>query len=208
MIKKSCYYCNYSNEKEVLGIDRLDSTKGYLLENCVPACKLCNRMKHIYHPEFFIEKAKWIINHDIKEYSKEEIEEFYQIWKEYIPGKAISFGAFVTYAKVKREIDVVFTREEYNEFVKQKCYLCGFQNPKGIGIDRVDSLKRVYSAETCKPCCGSCNMMKAIFDLDIFKSQLIKIACHHTVTPKFPNIIKQKFLMGAAKGKHDTFPSP
>lgn len=27
------------------GVDRIDNSKGYILNNCVPCCKLCNRMK-------------------------------------------------------------------------------------------------------------------------------------------------------------------
>lgn len=56
MIHKPCVYCGteWSNiakdkaTKEVLyhnGIDRIDPTKGYILENCVPCCKHCNRSK-------------------------------------------------------------------------------------------------------------------------------------------------------------------
>ena len=28
-----------------VGIDRIDSSIGYVVENCVPCCTLCNRMK-------------------------------------------------------------------------------------------------------------------------------------------------------------------
>lgn len=35
------FYGNYVYN----GIDRLDNTKGYTLDNCVPCCKICNRAK-------------------------------------------------------------------------------------------------------------------------------------------------------------------
>lgn len=54
---KDCFYCGVS-PKQVLkvrnrfgkdyvynGIDRVDNTKGYTLDNCVPCCKKCNQAK-------------------------------------------------------------------------------------------------------------------------------------------------------------------
>lgn len=52
----NCYYCNVepkqviNKESEIgsylyNGIDRLDNTLGYTLDNCVPCCKVCNRSK-------------------------------------------------------------------------------------------------------------------------------------------------------------------
>jgi hypothetical protein len=201
LIQKSCFYCNYKNEKEVLGIDRLDNLKGYTTENCVTACKVCNRMKHIYHPTFFIEKASLITDHKNACVSKEKLKEFYEKWKEYIPWKSPSFGAFYTYGTKKRGIDVKFTKEEYYTIIKQPCYLCEFQQDKGIGIDRIDSSKQEYSMETCKACCGSCNMMKADYDLELFYNYMKQIRETHITVPDFSSIPRQKFLMGGAKGK-------
>lgn len=49
----NCTYCgveplqfqNRFSEFKYNGIDRVDNTKGYVIENCVPCCKTCNRMK-------------------------------------------------------------------------------------------------------------------------------------------------------------------
>ena len=48
-----CTYCGKEPEQFLSsfpnfiynGIDRVDNTKGYEIENCVTCCKLCNRMK-------------------------------------------------------------------------------------------------------------------------------------------------------------------
>ena len=45
IVNKPCFYCKAYNEKEVHGIDRLNSKAGYILENCVPCCYRCNFMK-------------------------------------------------------------------------------------------------------------------------------------------------------------------
>ena len=39
---KACYYCGNEGPN---GIDRLDNTRGYVLDNCVPCCKHCNYVK-------------------------------------------------------------------------------------------------------------------------------------------------------------------
>ena len=41
-------------------IDRIDSTKGYFMENCVPCCAQCNTAKMDYTQEEFIEHANKI----------------------------------------------------------------------------------------------------------------------------------------------------
>lgn len=38
-----CFYCG--SEIATVGIDRVDSKKHYTIENCVPCCTICNRMK-------------------------------------------------------------------------------------------------------------------------------------------------------------------
>lgn len=56
LTKQNCYYCGIPPENihkgrtafgEYVynGIDRIDSSKGYCVKNCVPACSLCNHAK-------------------------------------------------------------------------------------------------------------------------------------------------------------------
>jgi len=56
----SCVYCE-SNEK--IGIDRVDNNRGYIKDNCVSCCIVCNKMKLNYTLEFFIEHCKKIVNY-------------------------------------------------------------------------------------------------------------------------------------------------
>ena len=55
-IRQSCYYCNESpyqlyrfkscqGELIYTGIDRVDNSRGYTTDNCVPCCKKCNTAK-------------------------------------------------------------------------------------------------------------------------------------------------------------------
>ena len=45
LIKKHCYYCN-KEPNPFNGIDRIDSSKGYEIDNCVACCAVCNFAKH------------------------------------------------------------------------------------------------------------------------------------------------------------------
>lgn len=45
LVVQPCYYCHGDIEKTGCGLDRVDSHKGYTLENVVPCCKKCNQAK-------------------------------------------------------------------------------------------------------------------------------------------------------------------
>lgn len=77
LVKQNCYYCGSSptinqrvgkNKKLVgepipyNGIDRINSNIGYTLENCVPCCPMCNKMKMDLSTDKFIEKLLEIFN--------------------------------------------------------------------------------------------------------------------------------------------------
>jgi len=44
LVMSNCYYCN-TRPKPYIGIDRVDSSKGYLRDNVVPCCRKCNTAK-------------------------------------------------------------------------------------------------------------------------------------------------------------------
>lgn len=76
LINQNCFYCNsepkvYESEKRYNktnidfkrnGIDRIDSSKGYTIENCVPCCEMCNRMKLDYTLEEFKNQIERLFN--------------------------------------------------------------------------------------------------------------------------------------------------
>lgn len=69
--QRSCYYCGTqplsimaTNNGEFIynGIDRVDNTKGYYIENCVSCCKKCNRAKDTMSYDEFIKWIKKVFN--------------------------------------------------------------------------------------------------------------------------------------------------
>lgn len=62
LITSECNYCGYTPNWPVsrVGIDRVDNTTGYIIENCVSCCEHCNSAKKSRTLEEFIEWIKAI----------------------------------------------------------------------------------------------------------------------------------------------------
>jgi len=56
--QKSCFYCG--DKIKTIGLDRIDNSKGYTIDNVVPCCKICNRMKMNLNKDEFILQCKKI----------------------------------------------------------------------------------------------------------------------------------------------------
>jgi hypothetical protein len=55
---KPCFYCNHPIKG--IGLDRVNNSKGYSLDNLVPCCHSCNRMKMNTPQTDFIDACKAI----------------------------------------------------------------------------------------------------------------------------------------------------
>ena len=74
LTSQRCFYCDvepsqcYQATRKTNGsytyngIDRIDNTLGYVLNNCVTCCKVCNKMKGTLSHKEFIEHIKKISN--------------------------------------------------------------------------------------------------------------------------------------------------
>ena len=71
IIHQPCHYDGFMDRKntqwgnerfEINGIDRLDPTKGYTMDNCVPCCKNCNYAKRSMSDEEFTSWIQRLIN--------------------------------------------------------------------------------------------------------------------------------------------------
>lgn len=74
LTKMNCYYCN-RKPKQIRktsiasytynGIDRIDNSKGYQIDNVVACCKICNFAKHSMSKEEFESWIKDLVNFQI-----------------------------------------------------------------------------------------------------------------------------------------------
>lgn len=55
IVSKPCVYCGFYAEESVTGVDRIDSTRSYVIENCVSCCGVCNIMKSDHPLQYFKE---------------------------------------------------------------------------------------------------------------------------------------------------------
>ena len=64
ILMHSCVYCGTTQK---IGVDRIDSSGDYSIDNCQPCCGTCNMMKNKYSSEDFIKHIMRIASH-IKSY--------------------------------------------------------------------------------------------------------------------------------------------
>lgn len=78
IIKQDCAYCGDAGVNVVRkyygtmlynGIDRVDNSRGYTLDNVVPCCHFCNMAKNKHTREMFFDKVRKIYNKHLKEKS-------------------------------------------------------------------------------------------------------------------------------------------
>ena len=62
-IEKPCYYCGDSYDG--IGFDRVVNTHGYHIDNIVPCCPICNRMKNSAGLRDFVDRCKRIADNHI-----------------------------------------------------------------------------------------------------------------------------------------------
>ncbi len=90
LVAGNCTYCGISSAN---GIDRTDSDKCYIWDNCVPCCADCNHMKKTQLPNEFVSKCKKVhrtfVSRNIEviwrdtitNYDMDDIEEYMELYK-------------------------------------------------------------------------------------------------------------------------------
>ena len=175
IVIQPCYYCGFQSVSRLNGIDRIDNNKGYVLQNCITCCKMCNLFKNMLHPLEFLEKIDAICLYltSAVPISQSIINK----WKGYLSkSPRETYKNYMMQSK-KRNIEFLLSEAEYNKLIQGICYLCGIPTSQTHtnGIDRVDSSIRCYSIENCRTCCGHCNVMKGITSYSDFIKKCIQI---------------------------------
>lgn len=161
IVKNPCHYCGVLHNRGFNGIDRDNNKKGYILENCVSCCKMCNYMKNVLDGEVFVNRVEHILTYNNLISG--------QLYPELFSGHRKT--SYVDYRNraLKKQLDFRLIPTDYDNITKQSCYICGKENTKTHtnGIDRYDNDINVgYILENCRPCCGECNYMKRDYSYD------------------------------------------
>ena len=160
IVQEKCYYCGeFSENKKFIGIDRKDQKQGYVIDNCVSSCEMCNMMKNSLTENMFLKRVEHILT-----YNKLVNGKFYNYAFACHNSNSINFNTYKSRSN-KNNLEFKITKENFIEITDKPCYICGKQNNQyhKNGIDRFDS-KKGYIIDNCRPCCGECNYMKNNYD--------------------------------------------
>ena len=172
IVDKECYYCGIIQDKGFNGIDRTNQTIGYLLDNCVSCCKICNYMKGSCNDKVFINRAEHILTFQ----NKISGNLYPKCFADY---KGSSYDSYKNRA-LKKELEFVLTIDDYNNVTQRECFICGKEsdNTHRNGIDRMDNSKG-YILDNVNPCCGECNYMKKDYNFDCIMDKFERIYQKH-----------------------------
>ena len=169
IVKTPCYYCGIVQDKGFNGIDRMDQTQGYVIENCVSSCKLCNFLKGAVDNITFLQRVEHILKHNN-----------IITRGNYYPA-AFQNHKSLSYSEYKRNAEArgycfEITLEDFTALILQNCYICGKKNDENHrnGVDRFDNAVG-YTFHNANACCGECNFMKKNLEYDVFLELLKKI---------------------------------
>jgi hypothetical protein len=159
LVAKDCHYCGIIQDRGFNGIDRKDQTQGYLLENCVSCCKICNYMKGSTSDEVFIKRVEHILTFQGKITGN--------LYPDCFANHKSSLYSEYRRRALKKQLDFLLTQNDYERIIKEDCYLCGKKNEENHtnGIDRINN-KMGYLQDNVKSCCCECNYMKKDYELD------------------------------------------
>jgi hypothetical protein len=167
--KHPCYYCGIMQDKGFNGIDRMDSIKGYEIDNCVSCCTECNMMKGAVDNITFIQRVEHILTHNsmIKNGNK---------YPDAFSNHSGSYYSKYKTSAEQRNYTFELSEDEFYSLIKGDCYICGKTSNEHHtnGVDRFDNTQG-YTFHNSNACCGECNIMKKQTDYDVFMDRLQKI---------------------------------
>jgi hypothetical protein len=167
IVKFPCNYCGIIQEKGFNGIDRLDSTIGYLPANCVSCCAMCNYMKKSLDKEIFVQCVEHIATYNKLVDGKLYPNAFQDYNSKYSSYK---------YSSNKKGFIFDISEELFDNTTSKPCYMCGKLSTKEHqnGLDRIDSSVG-YVENNIYSCCGNCNYMKNNYSYKMFMDKCVMI---------------------------------
>ena len=196
--KEPCYYCGAMEVIEVdgdwvergfNGLDRKDQTRGYVVDNCVSACNMCNLMKKSLHVDIFLKRVEHMVSYKFP--SEIDADRFPEVFCNHFHS---AFTDYVYRCKQKNRV-IEISCDDFSQLQSEPCYLCGkcTTHLHKNGIDRFDSGVG-YVLKNCRPCCGECNYMKNDFDFQQFMDKLLAIYNHRILPTKAVRELSNSFV--------------
>ncbi len=201
LTEQSCYYCGIIPERGFNGIDRMNSVVGYVTDNCVSCCQMCNYMKASLSVDAFLGRVEHILTHN----GLIDGRLFPEMFPDYTSASYIHYKNRAS----KKNLDFNLSHDEFDALKLHPCYLCGKpSNSQHLnGIDRIDNNKG-YMVDNVKSCCFGCNHIKRNYILeDVFNKFMdihsFKIVHENTVLPNM--IVNQMTVESVENGiaNHD-----
>ena len=178
IVKNPCCYCGTIQEKGFNGVDRQNSEIGYIMENCVSCCQMCNYMKASLSVDAFLGRVEHILTYNGRINGRL----FPEMFPDYM---SASYNRYKNRA-FDKNLEFTLSCDDFDELKSQSCYLCGkFNNSQHLnGVDRLDNNKG-YTLDNVKPCCSGCNYMKKNYILEDVVTKFMDI---------YSNIIQKRVL--------------
>lgn len=181
LVNGDCAYCGVEATVRGNGVDRVNSNRPYIMDNCRSCCFDCNVMKGTLPLYDFIQKC---INVAVYTHHK---------YQEDIDGMEVNRRFIIksckgsTYAQHKanlsnRHMTSDLSNDQYNAIRMGICEYCGESDSTIMTVDRVDSADN-YTLQNSVSACYGCNMLKMNLPREDFERQCIQIAQH--MLPEF-----------------------
>ena len=185
LTEQSCYYCGIMQERGFNGIDRMNSEVGYVADNCVSCCQMCNYMKASLSVDAFLGRVEHILTYNGRINGRL----FPEMFPDY---NSCSYNRYTIRAS-KKNIEFALSQAEFDALKLHPCYLCGKQsNSQHLnGIDRIDNNKG-YMMDNVKPCCFGCNHIKRNYVLDDIFNKFMDI---HSFKIVDENAVQTNFMV-------------
>ena len=190
-VKEPCYYCGEIDEhKGFNGIDRMNQQMGYIVDNCVSCCQMCNYMKRSLSASDFTDRCehilayhKYIQGHFYPECFADHKKGTYQVYKK---------------RALEHNFEFTITEEDYDVITSMDCYICGKENTDTHtnGIDRWDNTVG-YTPDNAAGCCCECNLMKGTYS---FRDILLKLnLIYKNIQPKLDIILEKSVIISESQ---------
>jgi hypothetical protein len=187
IIKAPCHYCGIIQERGFNGVDRVNSEVGYVTDNCVSACSMCNYMKASLSENAFLGRVEHILTYNGRITGRL----FPEMFPDYTAASYIEYKNRAS----KKNLEFILSHDEYLFMITQDCYLCGKKSNSHHlnGIDRIDNNKG-YTLDNVNSCCANCNYMKKNYMLEDVFNKFMDIYSFNIIQKQVlqpDNIVKQ-----------------